>query len=492
MVRLHQWLTLLGILALCPSVLLAQASDTSWTRTYGGSRSDAAYCVQQTPDAGYIITGHTRSFGGGSYEIYLIRTDQNGDTLWTKTYGGAGHDGSYSLDQTSDGNYIIAGHVGSSGPPYDDVYLLKVDDFGVTLWTKVYGGPQVDRAHAVQQTSDGGYIVAGYTESFGAGISDIYLLKTDANGDTLWTKVYGGSNSDDAWAVRQTSDGGYVLAAFTSSVGAGSYDAYLLKTDANGDTLWTKTYGGIGADRVFSIEQLPDGGYIATGYTGSFGSGATDLYLIRTNANGDSLWTKVYGGTDYDYSRSVVPADDGGFMIAGFTASFGAGSSDVYLMKTDANGDSLWTKTYGESNDDQAYSIGKTFDGNYIIAGWTSSFGEGSYDVYLLKMETDLVDVAAKELKQDCMNVSQWSPNPFNGEASLQYRLPGSIPARAALYDVEGRRVRTLTLRTQGPGLHVLGWDGKEDNGRDAPSGMYFLKLEAGGCNVTRKVMLIR
>lgn len=491
MSKQHQGLVLLGILVLFPAQLLAQAPDTSWTRTYGGSRSEAAYSVLQTPDHGYIMAGHTRSFSD-SYDVYLIKTDANGDTLWTKTYGGASTDGSYSLDRTSDGNYIVAGYVGSSAPPYDDVYLLKVDENGQTLWTKTYGGPQIDRAHAVQQADDGGYIVAGYTESFGAGISDIYLLKTDQNGDTLWTKVYGGTNSDDAWAVRQTSDGGYILAAFTSSVGAGSYDAYLLKTDASGDTLWTKTYGGIGADRVFSIEQLPDDGYIAAGYTGSFGSGGSDLYLIRMNSDGDSLWTKFYGGTDYDYSRSAVPVGDGGFLIAGFTASFGAGSSDVYLMRTDENGDSLWTRTYGGSGDDQAYSVAKTSDGNYIVAGWTSSFGAGSYDAYLLKMESDLVGVPAEEREQECMIVSQWTPNPFNGQASLRLRLPHNIPVRAALYDVEGRRVRTLALQTQAPGVHVLAWDGKEGDGRDAPSGVYLLKLEAGDCAVTRKLVVAR
>ncbi len=166
-----------------------------------------------------------------------------------------------------------------------------------TLWTKAFGGTNEDYGRSVQETSDGGYIIAGYTKSFGAGSYDVYLIKTDANGDTTWTKTYGGSNIDQGYSVEQTSDGGYIIAGNSKSFGAGLDDVYLIKTDANGDTTWTKTYGGSNIDQGYSVEQTSDGGYIIAGYTKSFGAGSYDVYLIKTDANGDTTWTKTYGGS---------------------------------------------------------------------------------------------------------------------------------------------------------------------------------------------------
>jgi len=207
-----------------------------------------------------------------------------------------------------------------------------------TSWWRTYGGTGSDYGYSVQQTLDGGYIVAGSTGSFGAGGGDFYLIKTDASGDALWTRIYGGTGYDYGYSVQQTLDGGYIIAGYTQSSGAGSYDVYLIKTSASGDTLWTRTYGGADGDGGFSVQQTSDTGYIITGYTYSFGAESTDVYLIKTDASGDTLWTRTYGGTGYDYGRSVRQTLDGGYIIAGYTHSFGAGCDDVYLIKTDANG----------------------------------------------------------------------------------------------------------------------------------------------------------
>jgi len=168
-----------------------------------------------------------------------------------------------------------------------------------SIFQKTYGGGLNDLGWAVEQTNDGGYIVAGSAESFGAGAADFYLIKTDANGDTLWTRTYGGGGDDFGRAVEQTTDGGYIVAGYTTSFGAGVEDVYLIKTDTNGDTLWTKTYGGAGDDRGWAVEQTTDGGYIVAGGTLSFGAGGNDVYLIKTDANGDTLWTRTYGGSSF-------------------------------------------------------------------------------------------------------------------------------------------------------------------------------------------------
>jgi hypothetical protein len=210
--------------------------------------------------------------------------------------------------------------------------------YAVTF-AKTYGGTDWDKALSVQQTSDGGYIVAGETYSFGAGEGDIFLIKTDANGNIQWAKTYGGTNSDYAHSVQQTSDGGYIVAGWTASFGAGGYDFFLIKTDANGDIIWAKTYGGTYYDRASSVQQTSDGGYIVAGWTTSFSAGWNDFFLIKADANGNIIWAKTYGGTNHEWAYSVQQTSDGGYILAGYIYSFGDGWYDIFLIKTDANGD---------------------------------------------------------------------------------------------------------------------------------------------------------
>jgi hypothetical protein len=256
-------------------------------------------------------------------------------------------------------------------------------------FAKTYGGTDGYWASSVQQTSDGGYIVAGYTDSFGAGDDDIFLIKTDANGNIIWAKTYGGIDNDRAFSVQQTSDGGYIVAGWTYSFGAGSRDFFLIKTDANGNIIWAKTYGGTSWDEATSVQQTSDGGYIVAGDTRSFSAGDDDIFLIKTDANGNIIWAKTYGGASYDEASSVQQTSDGGYIVAGVTRSFSAGWHDVLLIKTDANGNVQWAKTYGGTSVDVAYSVQQTSDGGYIVAGYTSSFGAGSSDIFLIKTDAN-------------------------------------------------------------------------------------------------------
>jgi hypothetical protein len=242
-----------------------------------------------------------------------------------------------------------------------------------TSFAKSYGGAYEDDANSVQQTSDGGYIVAGYTESFGAG-GDIFLIKTDASGNVIWAKTYGGTGNEWPSSAQQTSDGGYIVAGYTESFGAGSADAFLIKTDANGNIIWAKTYGGTDDDWAYSIQQTSDGGYIVAGWTRSFGAGLYDFFLIKTDADGNLEWSKTYGGASDDRANSVQQTTDGGYIVAGRTSSFGAGSVDAFLIKTDENGNIIWAKTYGGASDDRVNSVQQTSDGGYIVAGHTMSF----------------------------------------------------------------------------------------------------------------------
>ena len=267
-------------------------------------------------------------------------------------------------------------------------FTLQTQGAQQVVWQKTFGGSDDDRARSVQETIDGGYIVAGYTWS-SSEREDVYILKLDANGNKLWEKTFGGSDNDGALFIQQTIDGGYIVAGYTKSYGSGWYNAYLLKLDGAGNKVWEKVFGGSSWDEARSIQQTNDGGYVVAGYTSSFGAGSYDVYVLKLDTSGKEVWSKTFGGSSDDLAWSIQQTNDGGYIVAGYTKSFGAGSEDVYILKLDANGNKLWEKTFGGSYDERAYCIQQTRDGGYIVAGYTSSFGVGNYDVYIIKMDAN-------------------------------------------------------------------------------------------------------
>ena len=361
-------------------------------KTFGGANFDLGYSIQPTSDGGYIITGSTESYGNGDTDVYLIKTDANGDSLWTKTFGGPRQDYGSSLQLTSDGGYIITGRTEYANGD-KDVYLIKTDANGDSLWTKTYGGTSVDFGLFVQEATDGGFIIAGATESYGNGGRDVYLLKTDINGTEQWAQTFGGSVFDVGNCVQQTTDGGYVIVGGTNSFGNGDRDAYLIKTDGNGVEQWNQTFGGVEFDVGNSVKQTSDGGYIITGRTASFGAGNKDVYLIKTDGSGTEQWYKTFGGPSFDLGTAVQQTPDGGYVICGGTDSFGAGARDAYLIKTDSNGTELWNETLGGANFEIAYYMQLTSDGSYIIVGGTDSYGAGDRDVFLIKKEANTTSI---------------------------------------------------------------------------------------------------
>lgn len=365
-----------------PAASLAQIA---FERTYGGAATDRGQCVRQTQDGGYIIAGRTWSFGAGAQDVYLVRTDSLGDTLWTRTYGGPSWDGAFSVQQTIDGGFITAGYTYSFGGRLGDVYVIKTDSLGYTLWERIHGGVGGDLSYSVQQTHDGGYVAAGITPG-PLGDYDVYVVKLDSSGDTEWARTCGGFRNDIGYCIEQTRDGGYVVAGETMSWGAGDYDVYLVKLNSAGYPLWSRTYGGDSPDAAMSVQQTSDGGFVISGWTASFGTGPADVYLLKTDSAGYIQWTRIYGGPASDVGQSVRQVSEGGYVIAGWTGSFGAGAHDIWVIRTDALGDTLWTRLYGAQNDDAAYSVQETQDGGYIVAGYTESFGAGESDVYLIKM----------------------------------------------------------------------------------------------------------
>jgi PKD repeat protein len=364
--------------------------DEQWTKTFGGTNIDVGYDVQQTDDGGYIISGYTRSYGASGHNIWLIKTDSSGNELWNKTFGGSSDDEGESVQQTADGGYIITGWTKSYGAGLKDLWLIKTDSSGNEQWNKLFGGSSDDGGTSVRQTSDGGYIISGYTSSYGAGSVDAWLIKTDSSGNQQWSTPLGGMSSDGAWCVQITTDGGFVLTGWTYSYGPGAVgNVWLVKTDSLGNQEWNKAFGGADVDRGYYVQQTTDEGYIITGYTASSGAGLDDMMLIKTDSSGTEQWTKTFGGTGRDYGNQVEQTFSGGYIIAGYTLSYGAGSEDVWLVKTDSSGNKVWDDTFGGTYSDVGYSVQQTTDGGYIVTGHTLSYGAGVHDVWLIKTVSD-------------------------------------------------------------------------------------------------------
>ena len=367
--------------------------QVTFQKRYNSNYQYFCNAAKQTTDGGYIFTGFRVVAYNDNDDAYFMRTNAFGDTLWIRTFGGLYADWGESIEQTPDGGFVLTGFTESFSSPWKEILLIKIDANGELMWIKTMYGGNDDWAKSVHNTSDGGLIIGGITHSFQftGYTDDAFLIKTNAVGDTIWTHTYGGLLTDCANSVIQTTDGGYIFAGYTNSFSIGNnFDFYLVKTNSIGDTLWTKTYGGTGDDEAMSVWQNSDGGYIIAGSTESFGAGGKDVYLIRTDSIGDTLWTKTYGGIYLDIGASVQQTTDGGFIIVGYTESFSS-SDDIYLIKVNSNGDTLWTRIIGDAGlNETGSSVQQTTDGGFIIgASWGASTCMTCNSAYLIKTDSN-------------------------------------------------------------------------------------------------------
>lgn len=360
-------------------------------KTFGEGGNDVGYSVKQTSDNGYIIAGKTSYDGSGFTDIWLIKTDNLGNELWNKRFGGDWNQQSKSVEQTSDGGYIIGGFTAySGGIDYYDAWVIKTDSYGNKEWDKTYGGSDYDVCNSLKLTSDGGYVFAGHTKSFGEGNYDVWLVKINNSGNESWNRTFGHNGYDFGKSTQQTDDGGYIIAGETEFYGAGEYDVWLIKTDSLGNEQWNRTFGGSNQDRVNSVCQTSDNGYIITGYTSSFGPASdSNLWLVKTDEFGNEQWNKTFGESGYNVGNSVKQTSDYDYIITGYTPSNKANNTDLWLIKTDEFGNELWNKTFCGTHTDTGFDVQETSDKGYVIVGETFSYDAWWSDVWLIKTDAN-------------------------------------------------------------------------------------------------------
>lgn len=457
----------------------------------GNTGYDIGMSAQQTFDGGYILCGSTTSVGSGNTDIYVIKTDSLGIPTNETSIGGISVDRGTCIRQTLDHGYVVLGYTNEDGGLGGyDICAIKLDSILHVKWKKKYGGSDWDFGNCIEQTSDGGYIICGGTYSYGNGDEDYYLIKTDAVGDTLWTRTYGGTLSEEAKAVVQTTDGGYILTGSSMSKDTLG-DFYTVKTNSIGDTLWTNTFGGVKLDLAYDIIQIQSGAYAVAGETQNLGSGKSDGIILEITAAGKSDRTFVGGGKEDDSFFSVTQRSDGKIAFAGLTYNFGLGKSDIYFGMLGGDFNFNNSATFGSSGKETANSVACAADGGFIVCGTTSGYFRNQLDdIYLVKTGSDgKADIAEKVLVTSIAETPGTAtnftvyPNPADDYIWIQLGSHLRSDATITVNDVMGRMLRQETI------LSSTGEKIQLDFG-DLNNGFYLITITTNNSTFSRPIIV--
>ena len=506
-----------ALFILASAISKAQPS-IEWQKSFGGTLSDVAYSIQQTTDDGFIVAGYSNSndgdvtahYGNTNYSDYWIMKLNNAGAIeWQKSLGGTAYERTFSIQQTTDNGYIVAGWSRSNDGDVtgnhggSDYWIVKLNNGGDIEWQKSLGGTGDDYAHSIQQTTDNGYIVAGFSASNDGDVTgnhggyDYWIVKLNSGGDIEWQKSLGGTVADEANSVQQTIDGGYIVAGFSVSNDGdvtgnhGLDDYWIVKLNATGDIEWQKSLGGTAIDWANLIQQTTDGAYIVAGVsysndgdvTGNHGN--DDCWIVKLNNTGDIEWQKSLGGASYDYANSVQQTADGGYIVAGVSysndgdVSGNHGNDDCWIVKINSTGDIEWQKSLGGAGYDEAYSIRQTTDNGYIIAGASSSNNgdvtgnHGSSDYWIVKLSS-FVSIEEQQANENSINLY---PNPANEMLNVEFLILNRSKVDIKIYDLMGREQLIIDngqLTIDNFGKHTISF-----NVEELISGIYFVKLQS-------------
>lgn len=519
-------------------------SGIVWQNSLGGSSSEQVNSIQETTDGGYVVVGWTASGNGDvnghiyGKDYWVVRLSITGDTLWqrclggTANAGGTGHDSGESIDQTFDGGFIVAGWTESfDGDITDnhggsDCWVVKLDESGNTAWQKCYGGSSWDRAHAIQQTPDSGYIMTGSSASNDGDVSgnhgynDFWVVKMTKTGNIEWQNSLGGNSNDYGLDVEHTTDGGYIVGGKTFSNDGdvsgnhGWMDYWIVKLDATGALEWQNALGGTSYDEGYSVAQTADGNYMIVGHTDSNDGdvsgyhGVFDYWVAKLDTEGDILWQKCLGGSNPDRGYAIEATADSGCIVAGSSESNDGDvtghhgdmfSSDFWIAKLDAEGILEWQNSLGGTSSEYAYAVQDNPNGAFAVAGKSMSNdgdvteNHGEYDYWVVKLSPMGIITGISTDKATKPTSLSVSPNPFHSRTEISFELQRKECVMVVVYNIHGQPIKTLTHQEYPAGSHTIAWNGITKTGKSASRGIYLFKMRIGDqIRALRKGMLMK
>ncbi|MBL7989099.1 MAG: T9SS type A sorting domain-containing protein [Chlorobi bacterium] len=514
--------------ALLAVLLLSQISNAQqippaieWQKSLGGSGYDKATSIAPTSDGGYIVAGGSESTDGdvtdhyGSSDAWIVKLRSTGEIEWQRSLGGSSFDNARCIAQTRDGGYIVAGESQSSDSGLagnhgkSDAWIVKLTDAGVIEWQRLLGGKENDAANSIAQTNDGGYIIAGWTGSRNGDVSenhgshDCWIVKLASTGVIQWQQALGGRSGEQAASIKQTNDSGYIVAGWSTSNDGdvtenyggilSTSDYWIVKLSSIGEIEWQKTLGGSRYDWATSITQASDSGYIVAGYSSSNDSDVTgnhgdyDYWIVKLTSTGEIQWQRSLGGSLGDRAESIMPASDGGCIVAGWSYSTDGdvaeghhGESDYWIVKLTRHGEIEWQRSLGGSVNDYATSIAPTTDGNYIVAGQSLSTegdvtgNHGLADFWIVKLAPATSDVQQEPTAT--LAPLTILPNPAHTTAMLKLQTPAEAEYTIELISPLGQVVKRQSVQI-GLGEQTVHLTNLES----LPAGSYEVIVSGGG-----------
>lgn len=483
-----KWLALLGLAA----AAYGQAPEVLWMHSWPGQEG---YSVAELEDEGLMLSG-VWFRGEGNPDGCVIRTDADGDALWTAFCGGDRVERVYGLTLSPQGGAVVAGHTYTWAPEGNpNAFVAAFDSSGRRLWQRNYGDWLPQEANCILPSGDGGYVVTGGCGHLTGNFIywDFYWLCIDAEGNFQRESRFGGAGSEYAYALAAAPDGGWIMAGSITDWTDNpdtvvTSDFYLVKVDPDGTLEWSRRYGGPEFEMCYGIASTRGNGYLLVGWTDSFsagGSGDCDVWALRVDENGDSLWARRYGGPSVEYAYSVAVVEEGGFVIGGSTQTWGEGLADFWLVRVDENGDSLWSMTFGGAGWDQCWGLVPVSDGGLVMVG--GGGGEWESDIWLVKAGGRIHGMPAdKPPLPLTLGMVNAFPNPFNGNLAVKVALSRAGFCRVQVLDVTGAPVATVFEGDLTIGEHRFMWAGK-----GVPAGTYILRADGQGRSSATPVVFI-
>jgi hypothetical protein len=458
----------------------SQAQVITFQKIYAATIHESGKDVLQTPDGGYIIAASTETSIPNDLDVMIVRTNNLGDTLWRKKFGGNMPDVPNGILRANDGNYFVIGFTQSTTSGDVDHFLLKIDQLtGAAIFTKTYGGYGYEEGKEIIATSDGNYMIVGASNSISFSDNNAELIKIDPSGNVIWTKYYGGPDYESARSVKQCADGGFIVAGKRLN-SAGMSSVYLIRTNSGGDTLWTKLYsGGSASWESKSILVNADGSYTLTADDSTV-TNDSDVRIMHFDPAGNMDWTKLYGGTDKDISKMIQPTTDGGYIVSALSRSFGWIDPDYWILKLNSAGDTLWTRHYGGTDHEHCYAVRQTADGGYIAVGHSRSNPSRVEEIMLIKMNASGTLDPLGVSEEKFADGFYMYPNPSGGNVELYLPdLKGTAQCR--IVNMLGQVVYDKKVDTNDRLALDLG---------NNPPGVYHVSLISGEQRITRKLVI--